>query len=624
MPAWLRGVCGAAVLAGALVASPPLWSSPAQAEHDVAQRGELTLGEIQKSKVSGLVENRWFVPGGDAKPAHEDFTGTLLVSENLMNTEPAKFTSRNIQGKDPKIFPALRLSFFTYKGDLVPVSQDVIRAGAIPGGRSYWDIIVQPGKVWSEAADKGWSRASFPFALVNSREGETHNGIATFLYKGGRISKLQYQIVQQTSPYNVVDYFTAWGTIPAGVTKTVEASGAADRGLPVNLGKLKATYQKDLDERLRIKSWDDLGNRVGAAKLKDFDSAMPPSDLLVSGLYVDGTLYLKECNSAAGPLPYCDRQRFGVWSIGNSLTNLVALLRLGQKYGPEIYREKIVDYVRPGYNADDWADVTFADALNMATGIGRGSTKRDPNNIADGYIDEAYGRWYDARGVQQKLDWLFKDGKKYPWKPGEVARLRDEDMFLLGVAIDRLVKRKEGAQADIWSLLMKEVYGPIGIQYAPTDRTIEAKGEGAYTAKGGQPLTAFGYYPTLGDMVKIAQLLQYRGWHAGQLLLDDEKLGELQVAKVGADNKLRGLPTGNFNKYGEVTYAWSLWQAPFDSPEGCTLRIPQMDGWGGNYVVMMPGRITAIRLGKSWKPDANVADTTGMMQVANRLTSFCH
>jgi hypothetical protein len=39
---------------------------------------------------------------------------------------------------------------------------------------------------------------------------------------------------------------------------------------------------------------------------------------------------------------------------------------------------------------------------------------------------------------------------------------------------------------------------------------------------------------------------------------------------------------------------------------------------------MMPGRITAIRLGKSWKPDADVADTTGMMQVANRLTTFCH
>ena len=75
-----------------------------------------------------------------------------------------------------------------------------------------WDVIVQPGRVWSEPGDGGWSRASFPFALVHSiEEPETHNGVATFLYKDGQVSDLTFQVVQQTSPYYVVDYFPAPG-----------------------------------------------------------------------------------------------------------------------------------------------------------------------------------------------------------------------------------------------------------------------------------------------------------------------------------------------------------------------------------------------------------------------------
>ena len=90
----------------------------------------------------------------------------------------------------------------------------MIRAGTGPDGRSYWDIIVQPGRVWSDPADGGWSRASFPFSLMHSIEGETHNGVATFLYKGAEVSTLHFQIVQQTSPYYVVDFFTASGNVP--------------------------------------------------------------------------------------------------------------------------------------------------------------------------------------------------------------------------------------------------------------------------------------------------------------------------------------------------------------------------------------------------------------------------
>ena len=87
----------------------------------------------------------------------------------------------------------------------------MIRYASNNRGRSYWDIIVQPGRVWSEPQDGGWSRAGFPFALVNSLEGETHNGLATFLYKDGRVSNPRFQIVQQTAPFYVKDDFVAAG-----------------------------------------------------------------------------------------------------------------------------------------------------------------------------------------------------------------------------------------------------------------------------------------------------------------------------------------------------------------------------------------------------------------------------
>ncbi|TXH36363.1 MAG: hypothetical protein E6Q98_11770 [Rhodospirillaceae bacterium] len=218
----LQRFCHIAFLAG-LLALP--------ASLAAADRSDLDASTLRKGKPTGLAENYWFLPGADAKPALQDFTGTLVLQEAEMGTNPAKFTSRKVLGKDPKIFPAVRLSFFTYKGDLVPVTQDVIRAGSTPAGHSFWDIIVQPGQVWSEPGDGGWSRAAFPFSLVHSVEGETHNGIATFLYRGGKVSNLRFQVVQQTAPYYIVDYFSAWGSAPGPQARRAAQPHRVESGL---------------------------------------------------------------------------------------------------------------------------------------------------------------------------------------------------------------------------------------------------------------------------------------------------------------------------------------------------------------------------------------------------------
>jgi Beta-lactamase len=552
----------------------------------------------------GVTANAAFVPGSDAVTEHAPFLGTLRLTEAGMTTQPAVFSPPSVLGRNPKLFPGVAISFFTDKGDLVPFTQDVIRYGSSDRGRSYWDVIVQPGRVWSQAGDRGWSRAGFPFALVNSIEGETHNGVATFLYKDGRVSNLRFQIVQQTAPFYIKDEFVAAGLVPA----TFEPV-ATDQ-----LSSLKKVYEADRTDAVPIAGWGELEAKAGGAALANFDGTMRVKDIVLSGLDYQGTFYLKGCQSAAGPLPWCDRARFGVWSATKVLANETVLLRLAEKFGPAVFELKIADYVPQAARYQGWRDVRFEDAINMATGIGNGSTRRDPNDTSDGYIDATYSNWYEARSVKEKVAALLTDGRVYPWGPGQVTRYRDQDMFVLGVAMDAFLKSKEGPTANIWSMLQREVLEPIGIHHAPTNRTIEADGSL------GQPLMAYGYYPTISDMVLIARLYQNGGKHGDQQILYAPRIRELL-----ASPNPRGLPTGEKLPEGETTYTNAFWVTSYAASQDCRVFYPRMIGWGGNIVALMPGGLTGIRLAKSGETaDNSAVDTGGMAQVGNYLSKYCH
>jgi hypothetical protein len=550
---------------------------------------------------SAVIDNRAFVPGTTVRPARAPFNGDLVLSEAVMQTVPVDLKFRAAHGKDPRYFPAARLSFITVDGDLVPTTQDVIRSGFAPGGRSYWDLIVQPGRVWSEPADGGWSRAAFPFALVNSLEGETHNGLAIFLYRGNEVSALRFQVVQQTLPGNVEAIFTAAGRVPAH----------AEPGAPAGPTAMVRRYRAAKADEIPIRPWADLERQVGGAALAGFADGLPAKDTVLSGLDYRGTFYLYGCESAGGPLPWCDRARFGVWSVTKSFINETALLRLAQKYGPEVFKAKIVDYVPAARSYPAWANVTFDDCINMATGLGNGSTRREPNDISDGYLDVTYNDWYDAESKDDKLSALLHTAHVYPWGPGQVARYRDQDMYILGVAMDAFIKMREGPNASLWSMIQREVYAPIGIHYATTSRTMEPLGEGI-------PLMGFGVYATIGELVKVARLYHAHGrWHGSQILYAP------RIEELKAGTSTRGLPSGDHSPFGETRYYNAFWHIRYDANEGCKLYIPQMLGWGSNTVALYPGGLTGIRIAHLPSDSTTTDDPTPMARVANRLVSFC-
>jgi hypothetical protein len=566
-----------------------------------AMADPVPLQELREAtSVGGLLPNAAFTPGADAGAAHEPFVGRLLVSESEMLTDPSPLKSREVLGRQTALFPQVDLAFFTVDGDLVPATQDVIRAGSSGRGKSFWDLIVQPGQVWSEPGEGSWSRAGFPFALVNSLEGETHNGLATFAYRGREVTNLRFQIVQQTAPYLVTDYFTA-----RGIARTAWHSARLSE-------KLVRAYRDSLADRLVVGSWAELAAQVGSDRLKGFEAGLPADQTVLAGLDYRGKFYLQFCSSAAGELPWCDRARFGVWSATKVLANETALLRLAQKFGPAVFELKIADYVPEAASHPAWRAVRFEDAINMATGIGNGSTRRDPNDISDGYIDPTYDEWYRAGSETDKVAALLRIGRAYPWGPGTVARYRDQDMFVLGVAMDRYLKSREGPAAGIWSMLEHEVFLPIGIHYAPINRTIEPGG------RSGQPLMAYGYYPTIADMVKIARLYQSGGRHGGTQILYGPRIRSILAAKAPI-----GLPTGTKTRFGETYYYNAFWMNAYRDGGRCSFQYPVMVGWGGNLVALLPEGSIAIRLAKSPNDDDRSGDPSDLAIVANRLDPFC-
>jgi hypothetical protein len=59
------------------------------AERDVLTRAELMSAADGRV---GLVDNRYFLPVGDAGEAHEAFAGTIVIADNAMSSQPAEIS----------------------------------------------------------------------------------------------------------------------------------------------------------------------------------------------------------------------------------------------------------------------------------------------------------------------------------------------------------------------------------------------------------------------------------------------------------------------------------------------------------------------------------------------------
>ena len=91
--------------------------------------------------------------------------------------------------------------------------------------------------------------------------------------------------------------------------------------------------------------------------------------------------------------------------------------------------------------------------------------------------------------MEDKLNEIYKI-PSYPWGPGEHVRYRDRDIFIGAAALEALFRDKEGDDADLWQMMVKEVYRPIGIHHISMTHTRESNERGT-------PILAWGIYVSI-------------------------------------------------------------------------------------------------------------------------------
>ena len=547
-----------------------------------ATRSEITGADLwaEAYRGQGPVHNAYFLPVGEHSAARHRFGGVLEV-------ESARLSAVRVRARIVRsfgTFPSFRLHFFTDGDQLVPTNRGLMRADD-----SRWGLMVSPGRIWYEPDDGGYSRASFPFTLM-ARYGQTFSGVGTFLFDDDSVSAVRVQIVQEAA---AMAQFDIWTQLEA-----TYSPGPGD-------AEAIAAYARERDSQIPIATLNDLEPGLEEAYLEKLDGNLrDPNKITQSGLIVDGVVYTRACRTRYGDFPYCEHMRHSVYSVSKSMGAMVALMRLAQKYGASVFEEHILDYVPIEAAHAGWERVTFADALNMATGVGDVeirplSTYVEEDNAQSSLLIDA------AETVQEKFDLLSALGN-YDWGPNEVFRYRTFDTFVLAAAMDALLKRREGPSAGVWKMLTEEVYAPLGIYHMPVVKT------------GDVPELGYGLAMTLDEVAKLAGLLQDLGRHHDQQILHRDKLAEALGFTMHT-----GLPTGWKTPAGETTYHLSLWQAQFDPDEDCRLRIPHMSGYGGNYVVLMPNGITAFRFADGRYNEFGTWGSSGLREAAHHVRPVC-
>jgi len=550
-------------------------------------RDRLLSTELMGSAYQGAapLDNHYFMPLGTWEAARHGLEGTLTVPEFVMRN-PEEDNSADSW----EYFPGFALDFFTHGKSLVPVSRETVHKFS---DRSYYRIMLSPGTVWFEPGDSSMSRASFPFTLVHDRFNVALNGLATFVYDEKRVSSLFLQVTQETSPTFQVDF---WGATTMRYTPhRIE-----------NKKHLAARFAEEERSQIPILPFSALGKNVHAGLLETFKGGIEQKEISASGLIWNDKLYLQPCTTRHGDYPYPRYMRHGAFSLTKAMGALIALLRLAEKYGEDVFNLMVADYVTIKAAHDGWKSVTFADALNHATGVGDYMPERVEPNVMQGDEDQPkFLSFLRAKSRQEKMDIAFSYGD-YPWGPGEVARYNSINTFILSAAMGGFLKSKEGPKADIWEMVLTEVFKPIGIFHAPIMRTIEPDGSK------GLPIFAYGLYPNVDDVAKLSILLQNGGRHRGRQLLHSGRLAEALCR-----TNVTGLPTGERDHYGEVTYYLAFNGLPYRFRDGRVRRIPVSTGFGGNHWVLLPNGVTTFRF-----CDANKYGVGSMIDVAEAICPF--
>jgi formylglycine-generating enzyme required for sulfatase activity len=528
-------------------------SSPVQTGN--VDRTILTYDELVHGFDPGspVDDGAFAMPEGAALPEHT-FEGRLELLGEDANGE-LQILRGELESASAHL-PEFDFEFVQSGTFLIPAQR-----GLIIGDHPNWNYIFGPGRVWRENGDQGHSRASFPFALVWKGSNATFNGTMTFLFDDQNVSKVWYQITQETTTYTQANL---WGLLDA----------AYHAGPVQDADRIRADFDQELADRFPTKPIEQLAEDYPGVDVSAFGRGVSPEHMTWYGFVVNGVNYVSGCRTRFGQYAYCESMRATSYSTAKSAFVSMALMRLAQKHGPEVADLLIRDYV-PEYadSPGDWTRVTFNNTIDMATGNYQSAgymTDEDGPKMGAYFETQPY-----AKRIAAAFDW------PHSAQPGEQWVYRTCDTFVLTRAMHNYLQSQQGPDADIFEFVVDEVYKPlrVGPGAYTTMRTADNNWQGQ--AEGG-----YGLWWIQDDIAKIATLLNNSGG-----MIDGVQVlhPDLLAAAMQQDPGDRGVDIDRQRKYNNAFWAQRYGQAEgFD----CEFWVPEMLGVSGNAVILMPNGST--------------------------------
>ena len=266
-------------------------------------REALDLQTMQSGKYRGSVDLSAYAPGAEARPPSHRFEGRLrLRGQPSMRTLVA---NREYLGDADIAASKSWIDDFDY--GFVQHGEALIpeRRGPIPSSHPWWEIILEPGRVWDEPGDHGYTRAAIPFALTQKNANCTHNGVLMILFKDDRIvQRAAMQVSSETCLYLQRDW---WGWLDARYTPQPIARAT----------ELVAAYEREVAARLPTRPLSALAGEFAGLQVDKLATA-PLRSATRHGVFYKGIHYVSDCPTRHGDYPYCDVLDVPSYSLAKS------------------------------------------------------------------------------------------------------------------------------------------------------------------------------------------------------------------------------------------------------------------------------------------------------------------
>ncbi|ROR99942.1 hypothetical protein EDC56_2577 [Sinobacterium caligoides] len=530
-------------------------------------RSTVTYSELTGSAGDGsLVDFSGFtLPEAAANPSNTfqgslKFTGVERGWKRI--TDPHRYATLS----GIKQLPDFDYTFVQHGTHIIPQQRGLITSASALG---EWDLILEPGRVWDESSDNGYSRAAMPFTLVEYNQNCTHNGVLSFLFKdGGEISNVQYQVASETCAYY---QFNLYGRLAASYSESAVAGAES----------IKSAYETEVSSRMPIKAISELATDYPNASvdISKIASDQNADDMTLYGVVYNGVHYVGGCETRYGTYPFCDVMSLPSYSTAKSVVGALSLMRLQQKY-PGAKDAIVKDYVSECDNSTKWGSVTLENALDMATG------NYNSSNYEKDEVDSAVD-WLYSNSHSEKVD-ISCNFYSHKEDAGKTWVYHSSDSYLVGRGVNDYLQNEEGGSKEFFAdMLVADVFAPLGLSPSMSQSIRTTDSESA-------ALTALGLFYHRDDVVKLAAMLNNdNGAINGTQVLDADMVN----AALQRDANDRGLPLDPSENTPTAYYNDSFWSYDLNASsvmQNCSKEtwVPYMSGYGGIGIQLLPNGMT--------------------------------